>query len=140
MAINSCQKGKRGERLWRDELKAQGYNARRGQQFSGSPDSPDVICPSLSHLHFEVKTVEKLNVGKAFEQATHDAGTAKTPVLVHKRNRGPWLVTVWSHDWFKFLRGELCPEATPLTAALPDCEPNNSPLVVQNSEPTPIAK
>jgi hypothetical protein len=36
--INSRQKGARGERQWRDELRAHGYDARRGQQFSGSPD------------------------------------------------------------------------------------------------------
>jgi Holliday junction resolvase len=129
MAINGCQKGKRGERLWRDELIAHGYTARRGQQFSGSPDSPDVICNALSHLHFEVKTVEKLNVPKAFEQATRDAGTTKTPVLVHKRSRGPWLVTVWSHDWFKFLEGKLCPEnTTHLTKDLEDLEPTENPV------------
>jgi hypothetical protein len=37
--MNSREKGKRGERAWRDELRAAGYDARRGQQFSGSPDS-----------------------------------------------------------------------------------------------------
>jgi len=46
--MNSREKGKRGERQWRDELRANGYAARRGQQFSGSPDSPDVICDGLT--------------------------------------------------------------------------------------------
>jgi Holliday junction resolvase len=45
--MNSREKGKRGERQWRDELRAQGFAARRGQQFSGSPDSPDVVCDDL---------------------------------------------------------------------------------------------
>ena len=35
--MNSREKGKRGERQWRDELRANGYMARRGQQFAGSP-------------------------------------------------------------------------------------------------------
>jgi|ERR1041384_3043973 hypothetical protein len=52
--MNSRQKGARGERRWRDELRAHGFDARRRQQFSGSPDSPDVVCDELDWLHFEV--------------------------------------------------------------------------------------
>jgi hypothetical protein len=84
-ALNSCQKGKRGERAWRDELLAHGYSARRGQQFSGSPDSPDVVCADLPNLHFEVKAVERLNVYNAMAQAVDDAG-GKVSVVAHKRN------------------------------------------------------
>src|SRR6476619_427503 len=72
--MNSRQKGKRGERQWRDELRANGYDARRGQQFSGSPDSPDVVCDALPWIHFEVKAVEKLNIEDAMEQARRDCG------------------------------------------------------------------
>ena len=102
MAMNSCQKGKRGERAWRDELVTHGYDARRGQQFSGSPDSPDVVCAQLSGLHFEVNAVERLNVNEAMSQAVEDA-VDKIPVVVHKRNRGEWLVTMRANDWFKML-------------------------------------
>ena len=73
--MNSREKGKRGERAWRDELRANGYDARRGQQFSGSPDSPDVICEALPWLHFEVKCVERLNIEDAMEQVRRDCGT-----------------------------------------------------------------
>ncbi len=100
--MNSCQKGKRAERAWRDELIARGYNARRGQQFSGSPDSPDVICPELPGFHFEVKAVERLNLSEAMAQAVNDAG-AKTPVVAHKRNRGDWMITMRASDWFKMV-------------------------------------
>jgi Holliday junction resolvase len=78
--MNSCENGKRGERGWRDELVAHGYDARRGQQFSGSPDSPDVVCPQLSGFHFEVKAVERLTVNEAMAQAVEDAGD-KTPAI-----------------------------------------------------------
>ena len=106
--MNSCQKGKRGERAWRDELVAHGYSARRGQQFSGSPESPDVICPDLPGFHFEVKAVERLNVNQALAQAVSDAGE-KIPVVAHKRNRGDWLVTMRAHDWFEMLEGVRAP-------------------------------
>ena len=75
--MNSREKGKRGERQWRDELRAQGYAARRGQQFSGSPDSPDVVCDDLPWAHFEVKLVERLDLDGAMEQARRDARQSK---------------------------------------------------------------
>ena len=109
--MNSREKSKRGERQWRDELRANGYMARRGQQFSGSPDSPDVICDELSWLHFEVKAVERLNIEDAMDQARRDAG-AKTPVVAHRRSFRRWLITVEAETFFEFLRGMLPMERT----------------------------
>lgn len=107
--MNAREKGKRGERQWRDELRAQGYQARRGQQFSGSPDSPDVVCAELEWLHFEVKAVERLNIVDAMTQAIRDAGS-KVPVVAHRRNHSRWLVTMRAETFFNFLRGVLPPE------------------------------
>src|SRR5882762_5080684 len=101
--MNSREKGKRGERQWRDELRAQGYAARRGQQFSGSPDSPDVVCDQLRWMHFEVKAVEKLNVQDAMDQARRDSA-GKVPVVAHKRSFREWLVTMTAEVFFQFLR------------------------------------
>lgn len=106
--MNSREKGKRGERQWRDELRANGYAARRGQQFSGSPDSPDVVCDALGWIHFEVKAVERLNIEEAIEQARRDAG-AKVPIVAHRRKFRPWLVTMEAEAFFQFLRGALPP-------------------------------
>ena len=108
--MNSREKGKRGERQWRDELRANGYDARRGQQFSGSPDSPDVVCDGLPWIHFEVKAVEKLNVQDAMDQARRDAGL-KVPVVAHRRNFREWLVTMSAETFFRFLRGDLASQA-----------------------------
>ncbi len=104
--MNSREKGKRGERQWRDELRANGYAARRGQQFSGSPDSPDVVCDSLPWVHFEVKAVERLNIEEAMEQARRDAG-GKIPIVAHRRNFRLWLVTMEAETFFRLLRGDL---------------------------------
>lgn len=101
--INSRQKGARGERQWRDELRANGYEARRGQQFSGSPDSPDVVCDELDWIYFEVKAVERLNIEDAMDQARRDCG-GKVPILAHRRNFRPWLVTMTADTFFRFLR------------------------------------
>ena len=55
--MNSRAKGARGERMWRDELRSAFGDSgiRRGQQFSGLGDSPDVVCPCLPDIHWEVK-------------------------------------------------------------------------------------
>jgi hypothetical protein len=105
----SREKGKRGERQWRDELRAQGFAARRGQQFSGSADSPDVVCEQLNWIHFEVKAVERLNVQEVMEQARRDAGD-KISVVAHKRNFREWLITITAEVFFKFLRGDFTAE------------------------------
>lgn len=74
---NSCAKGKRGERMWRDELRAMGFGSdtRRGQQFSGGKDSPDVVFPALAHLHCEVKVgYPSMDLGtKALDEAINQA-------------------------------------------------------------------
>lgn len=103
--MNSRAKGCRGERAWRDVLRGEGFTARRGQQFSGSPDSPDVICEELNQFHFEVKAVEKLNLDQAMEQARRDAGK-KHPIVAHKKNFKGWTVSMPAEVFFKMLRGD----------------------------------
>ena len=76
--VNSNQKGKRGERELAKLIREFGINARRGQQFSGSPDSPDVVT-DLKDWHFEVKRTESLSVYKAMDQAASDCGANSSP-------------------------------------------------------------
>jgi Holliday junction resolvase len=113
--MNSREKGKRGERQWRDELRAEGFHARRGQQFAGGADSPDVVCEELRGFHFEVKAVERLNIEEAMEQARNDARGQrpevggqqdKMPVVAHRRKHRRWLVTMKAETFFRLLRGD----------------------------------
>lgn len=101
--INSKQKGARGERMWRDELRAAGFTARRGQQFAGGTDSPDVVCEELAGLHQEVKFVESLNLEGACTQAQRDAG-GKPWIVAHKKSRTGWKVTMAADLFFRLLR------------------------------------
>ena len=89
--------------MWRDELRDAGFTARRGQQFSGGADSPDVICESLPNYHFEVKFVQAGNPYVWMEQAIRDAGV-KTPVVAHKRNGKDWLVVMRASDAINLIK------------------------------------
>lgn len=89
--INSKQKGNRGEREVAKLLREKGYLARRGQQFKGSPDSPDVIS-SLEGFHIEVKRVERLDLYGALEQADRDKGKGEKSLVFHRKNGKGWSV------------------------------------------------
>lgn len=91
--MNSRTKGKVGEREAAQALRELGFaNSRRGVQFHGGPDSPDVV--GIPGVHIEVKRVERLNIDAAMAQARRDAGVDSVPVVMHRRNRGAWMVTV----------------------------------------------
>ena len=101
--MNSREKGKRGERQWRDELRANGYAARRGQQFAGGADSPDVVCDGLPWAHFEVKLVERLDIYAAMDQARRDSG-GRAAFVAHRRSFWPWLVSMDAEGFYQVLR------------------------------------
>ena len=100
--MNSNKKGKRGELEWVHWLKDHGHEARRGVQYSGSSDSPDVVS-DLDNIHFEVKRTERLSIYKAFEQSDKDAGEDKIPVVVHRQNRKDWLVVMDARHWLRMV-------------------------------------
>lgn len=95
--VNSRQKGKRGELEIAHILKERGYDARRGQQFSGANGDPDVV--GLDGIHMEVKRVEALNIYKAMEQSINDARDDETAVVMHRKNGKEWLTTMRLVDW-----------------------------------------
>ena len=93
MSRMSRQKGKRGERECAAELgQLLGVDARRGVQFQGGPDSPDVVLDGVA-IHVEAKRVEALQLYAAIEQATSDAD-GKVPIVWHRRNGKPSVVIV----------------------------------------------
>ncbi|HNT14168.1 MAG TPA: hypothetical protein PKO21_04820 [Verrucomicrobiota bacterium] len=150
--MNCRDKGKRGEREFAALLRENGFDARRGQQFSGSPDSPDVVSDALAWLHVEVKRVQNLNLTDACAQAERDqtgsglnAADAAKPkklawIVAHRRNRSPWLITMRAETFFRLLRGELSPgasrtgyEGTKGTNGT-DATPHPGPLPVRGGE------
>ena len=109
MGKKSRDKGQRGERELASELQRLfGVTARRGVQYSGGADSPDVVS-DFDGVHFEVKRTERLSLYPAMKQAVADAGEqsgaarksdggGKIPVVCHRQNNKEWLVIVRLND------------------------------------------
>lgn len=95
--MNSRQKGKRGELELAAVLRAHGYDTRRGQQYAGANGDADVV--GLPGVHIECKRVERLDLDGAMAQSVRDARDGELPVVMHRRNRGEWLVTMRLEDW-----------------------------------------
>lgn len=100
--MNSRIKGKRGELEAAHILKKHGYDARRGQQFAGINGDADVV--GLPYIHLEIKRVEKLNIDDALQQSIRDARNAEIPVLMHRKNRTEWKITMLFSDWIKLYK------------------------------------
>jgi len=97
--MNSRSKGKRGELEAAHLLQEYGYDARRSQQFAGMNGDADVV--GLPGMHIEVKRVEKLNLENAMEQSARDARENEIPIVLHRKNRCEWLVTMAFTDWME---------------------------------------
>ena len=102
--VNSRAKGARGERELAEILRSYGFSARRGQQYRGGADSPDVM--GLPGIHIEVKRVERLNIYDAIQQAMRDSGDSELPAVFHRKNGQQWLVTVRLEDFIKLYGGQ----------------------------------
>jgi hypothetical protein len=92
--VRSRDKGCRGEREAAAAINAVAPRAMayRAQQHSGTESSSDVVCPGMPDLWVEVKRVEKLNLLAAFAKAAEQCGKL-TPIVVHRKNGGEWMVT-----------------------------------------------
>ena len=94
----SRNKGKTGERELAHELqRVLGVTARRGVQYAGGADSPDVVT-DIDNIHIECKRTEHFRLFEALEQSIRDAGESKVPVVMHRPNHRPWVVVLRLDD------------------------------------------
>ena len=102
----SRNKGKRGEREVAKILQTAGFPARRTVQYNGrSGTAADVV--GIPGLHIEVKLVEKESIRAWYRQAQRDAHASpenEMPVIVHRKSREPWLVTMSLEDFIKIIK------------------------------------
>lgn len=103
MSRMSRNKGKRGELEVAELLRAYGFAARRGQQFSGSPDSPDVVH-DIPGVSIEVKRTEAFRLYAALEQAKTDRKPGDIAAVFHRQNGRPWVVVLDAADFLALVR------------------------------------
>jgi len=109
MAVDSRNKGKRGELEAVHYLKDKGYDtARRSVQYSGkgNEDSADIV-DAIPGIHLEVKRTEKCNPYKYLEQAIEDSGLTgrgDIPIVMHRQNRKEWIAIMKMDDLINILK------------------------------------
>ena len=109
--MNSKQKGARGERELAKVLRAHGFETRRGQQYCGANGDADVI--GLPNIHIECKRVERLNLYDAMAQSKSDAKQDEIPVVMHRKDKCDWLVTLSLDDFMKIYKeSDYCEEVS----------------------------
>lgn len=99
----SRSKGKTFEREISKVLRERKFDARRGRQFKGTNDSPDIISEALSEFHIEAKARENLNLWDTYSQCLKEA-PEKMPLIVWKRNRKVPLAVLELHDFIDVLQ------------------------------------
>lgn len=104
---HSLNKGKQGEREFCELLRGHGFTARRGQQFAGGGDSPDVVS-NVPGVHFEVKRTETLQLWPSLDQAARDAAPGNIPCVVHRPSRRPWIVVLQAADFLQLMAELKC--------------------------------
>ena len=102
--MNSRAKGKRGELAVAHLFQEYGFPAERGQQHDGMSGHADVV--GVPYIWIEAKWRESLNLEAAMEQAERDSaaytdrtGKVLLPVVIHKKNREAWQVTMRVFDF-----------------------------------------
>lgn len=101
MGRSQREKGKRGERLAAKAVsQAIRLPARRGVQFKGGADSADLEV-AMEGVHWEVKFVQRESIRSWMRQAEEDSG-GRVPVVLSKRSREPWLITLPLERLYEF--------------------------------------
>jgi len=109
MPINARTKGKVAENEFAKKLNSIGlFNARRGCQYRGGPDTPDILCDGS--VYWEVKRREKLDLSGSVSQAVRDSGhpnSGRTPAVASRKNNEGWLITIRFEDMIDFAQAIL---------------------------------
>ena len=103
--MNSNRKGKTFEREIAKYLREHGYtDARRGQQYKGCADSPDVV--GLTGFHVEAKRTEHFRLYESLEQSKRDAADDEIPIVIHRKNGEKAVVVISLDDFMEVIHGQ----------------------------------
>ena len=102
MSINSWAKGKRFELELASRFRDYGYDARRGQQYSGA--TGDAVVIGLPGIHVEAKRRERMELYDWMAQAKADAKAGELPAVFHRKSNCEVLVTMELDVWMQMYR------------------------------------
>jgi Holliday junction resolvase len=100
---NSRRKGKTGELEVVKLLRDYGFEARRGQQFKGTADSPDVIH-NLNPFYIEVKRRQSVNLYTTLEKADIEKPDGHKSIVFHRKDGKQWLVSMGAEDFLQLMK------------------------------------
>lgn len=107
--MNSRQKGKRYELELAAKLREYGFNARRGQQYSGANGDADVV--GLPGIHIEAKRRKEIgNIYDWMAQSKSDARPGEIPVVICRADHSDSLVIMRLGDWVDGYRNSDFPD------------------------------
>lgn len=86
----SRNKGAAGEREVAEIFRKRGYNAQRTPNSGGLWIKGDL--EGLPGIHAEIKRAERANFTAWYKQAKRDRPPGKMAVVIHRANRGEWVV------------------------------------------------
>ena len=97
----SRDKGARFEREVAHLFQDYGFeDAHRSAQHCGNTgEAPDVV--GVPGIHIEAKHQEKMELYKWYSQAVSDCNGRGLPVVIHKQNNKPILVSMKFDDWMR---------------------------------------
>ncbi len=100
MGRSSQRKGRSGELELAKLLQSFGYDVQPGeaQSYGREPD-----LSGLPGVHIECKRAEQIRLAEWMHQAEQDAERFHdgVPVVFHRRNRAPWLVSMHLENFMK---------------------------------------
>ena len=99
--IATRRKGTTYERTVAHRLAEVWPGAKRGFQFRGGDEAPDVIG---TPYHIEAKHRRNVSIQAAMQQAIADSN-GRVPVVVSRDNHGEDLVTMRLNDWLELAHG-----------------------------------
>ena len=103
MGKMSREKGKRFEREVAALFKDYGYDAHRTAQVMGKTGQAADV-EGVPGIHIEAKHCERMTLYDWVAQAVRDTKDDNKPVVIHRANNKPVLVTMLFNDWIDLYR------------------------------------
>lgn len=104
--VNSKHKGNRGENLFATFLQQHGFKAYKNSSSGGNHNKSDIH--NNLDINFEVKTIKKINLLKAWKQTDRDSSLARSMPMLAIHFDGmremEWLMVMHSEDFMDMLK------------------------------------